>query len=420
MSSFSDVIARSRYGGDARGLAGLAASGERRGGLRSPESAQHEATARAQLLAEGVRADPALLPAVALAASELRERAGIDEPVEVYVFDQASINAFVTRGRKNVIVGLSSGAVNGLSLRELEFVIGHELGHLAFGHVDVDTPSLLKQADTSAKAGMSLRAWQRASEISADRAGLICCGSLAVATSAFFKTLSGVKVEEGSIDPRAFAAQWHELEKEIVDIGGEDNWQITHPFPPLRMQAMLLYWDALAARATTGQPVDTAPPPEVEAAVDRLLAMMDPLARETAQASDPVLVDFLLWGGLVLALADGHLHDAELARLRAILPPARVDAAVAAAGGSLASCLDQFRGVLKKRHGKLKAMEIHRILEGLMQVIHADGTVEAKEVQAFKRIGELLGVGERACELLLARFKAEGGSHAGQGTDRGA
>ena len=45
------------------------------------------------------------------------------------VFDQPSINAFVTRGRSCVMVGLSSGAVNGLSPRELEFVIGHELGN---------------------------------------------------------------------------------------------------------------------------------------------------------------------------------------------------------------------------------------------------------------------------------------------------
>jgi uncharacterized tellurite resistance protein B-like protein len=225
-----------------------------------------------------------------------------------------------------------------------------------------------------------------------------------------------VRVAEGSIDPRAFAAQWQDLEREIINVGTEDHWQVSHPFPPLRMQAMMLYWDALVARARPGQPVDTPPTPEVEAAVDRLLAMMDPLAREGSQASDPLLIDFLLWGGLAISYADGHLHEAELARLKEILPPARVDTALALVNGSFAACLDHFKNVVKQRHGKLKSMEVHRVMEGLMQVMHADGSVDPKEVLAFRKIGETLGVGDRACELLLARFKVEGDQHARQGT----
>ena len=407
VAGLSGVIARSRYRGDVQRLEALSAARSLKGGGRSLEAQHHQATIRAQLLAEGVRADMALLPTVALAVRDLQARAGIAEPLEVYVFDEGSVNAFVTRGRSRVLVGLSSGCVNALTPRELEFVIGHELGHLVFGHVDVDTPHLQDRAEGSARTGMALRAWQRAAEISADRAGLICCGSLGIATSAFFKTLCGVRVPEGSVDPRAFAAQWHELEKEIVDVGSGDHWQGSHPFPPLRMSAMMMYWDSLAARAVPERAVDTAAPDELETSIERLLMLMDPLAREDAQAADPVLVEFLLWGGLAIALADGRLHETELARLREFLPAARLQAAVDEAAGSFAACLDRFRAAVSQRHGKLKAMEIHRIMEGLLQVVHADGTVDPKEVAGFKKLGELLGVGDRACELLMTRFTSD-------------
>jgi len=107
--SLSEVITRSRYRGDVQGLERLASARALKGGAASAEAAEHQATIRARLLAEGVRADAALLPSVALAVKELQDRAGLDEPIEVYVFDEGSVNAFVTRGRSRVIVGLSRG-----------------------------------------------------------------------------------------------------------------------------------------------------------------------------------------------------------------------------------------------------------------------------------------------------------------------
>src|SRR5689334_14902853 len=114
--ALSEVLARSRYRGDVKGLEGLTATRSLRE-RRSMEAAHEQATARARLLAHGVRADGRLLPAVARAVEALRARAGVTEAVEAYVFDEGSVNAFVTRGRSCVLVGLSSGCVNVLSPR---------------------------------------------------------------------------------------------------------------------------------------------------------------------------------------------------------------------------------------------------------------------------------------------------------------
>lgn len=59
-----------------------------------------------------------------------------------------------------------------------------------------------------------------------------------------FKTLSGLGGTDLKIEPSDFTKQWDHLLEEVLSVGDGDYWQMTHPFPPLRMKAMSLYWDA--------------------------------------------------------------------------------------------------------------------------------------------------------------------------------
>ena len=72
----------------------------------------------------------------------------------------------------------------------------------------------------------------------------MCCGSLEVAATALFKTLSGLRIKNLTINPAEFAEQWEHLENEVIEDGDSDHWQLTHPFPPLRMKAMMIFWDS--------------------------------------------------------------------------------------------------------------------------------------------------------------------------------
>lgn len=114
--------------------------------------------------------------------------------------------------RPNVVVSLSAGTllnaatfgsddepyiilspmlIKTFNKEQLKFVIGHECGHIAMGHVLYNTVvntfslfisqvpiigSILDKTQT-----IVLSAWSRRSEISADRAGLLCCKDLEVA-----------------------------------------------------------------------------------------------------------------------------------------------------------------------------------------------------------------------------------------------
>ena len=79
---------------------------------------------------------------------------------------------------------------------------------------------------------MELLSWQRRAEISADRAGLLCCGSLDVASSAFFKIISGLSIPNLKVNPRQLGTQFDHLKEELFRDDTEEmcNRHGLHPF----------------------------------------------------------------------------------------------------------------------------------------------------------------------------------------------
>jgi heat shock protein HtpX len=70
------------------------------------------------------------------------QAAGIGMP-EVGIFESADMNAFATGPRRNAaLVAVSSGLLNGMSQREAEAVLGHEITHVANG--DMVTLTLIQ------------------------------------------------------------------------------------------------------------------------------------------------------------------------------------------------------------------------------------------------------------------------------------
>ena len=98
-------------------------------------------------------------------------------------------------GEKNRRIVLQSGSVDLLTTEELNFLIGHEIGHMLCGH---KTYHMLMEAIYRPAVSHDLRAWMsliklpllkwyRISDFSADRVGLLCCQDINVALSAMIK-----------------------------------------------------------------------------------------------------------------------------------------------------------------------------------------------------------------------------------------
>lgn len=230
----STSLQDARFGRDRELLEQIRADELLKRELARSEVLRQRSMMRARLLSGAVRVNVRLLPNVAQSFARIARHVEGGKELDAYVFADPEINAFVAEGRSHMLVAVSSGAVSALSSEELEFVIGHELGHAVYGHLDVAAGFLIEHGNLDLERCQLLRSFQRAAEVSADRAGLVCCGSLEVAANALFKTLCGLHLPGHTVDPEELAAQWDHLVEEVLDDGRRDQWQLSHPFPPLR------------------------------------------------------------------------------------------------------------------------------------------------------------------------------------------
>lgn len=346
---------------------------------------------RARLLSEAVRVNVKLLPNVAQSFARITRHVEGGKQLEAYVFDEPGIQAFIAEGRSHMLVGVSSGAIRTLSSEELEFVLGHELGHALYGHLDIAAGFLIEHCNLDLERCQLVRSFQRAAEVSADRAGLVCCGSLDVAANAIFKLLCGLHIPGHKVDPAELAEQWDSLREEVLDDGRRDHWQLSHPFPPLRMRALLLFHQM-------------GPGSAADAEVRRLLALMEPSSAQAKDAEDPFLARFLFWGGLYIATADGSMSAEESARLDELAPAGVNVAAALQAGGAAADhSFERFRETRCTRRQKLNAGELHRMAMGLIDMAKRNGGVSQGRVLRLRKLGEELGIAASAVDLLIAK-----------------
>jgi Zn-dependent protease with chaperone function len=128
---------------------------------------------------------------------------------------------------------ISAQFVEHFQTDELRFLIGRELGHIASGHTRY-TSLLSSNGRENGVIAVAFGAWLRRIDYTADRVGLLCCGSLdaairAIAVSAFGSV--GRRVDLG-----AFAGQLKELHAEPSLRMAE--WTASTPYATNRIAAL--------------------------------------------------------------------------------------------------------------------------------------------------------------------------------------
>lgn len=324
---------------------------------------------RRGLLGSALRLTRALAPEVVELIDRCRTVLGIATAAEVYVYPGQEFNAACTAmegGR--VFVLLSSSLVDAFTADELAFVAGHELGHHLFDHHSIPAMAIAQRDPSLA---LELFAWQRAAEISADRAGLACTSGLEAAGSAMFKLTSGLEGTRVAIHVDALLAQAAELvDGEPPSDPGDTrpDWLTTHPYSPLRVRALQLAADSVLFKAS-GPPAA-----ELDAAVTNLLRLMTPeWTREQSEAAEAMRRLFFA-AGVLVASASGDIAEAELEALRKLLGPDSLSAPVRP---------EAVREVLAERMAKAReAVPLARrtqLLRDLSVVALADGRIDGRE-----------------------------------------
>ncbi len=168
--------------------------------------------ALAHLRANGVRVGPHQYPELDAMAENFSARMGIRRP-EVFVVQQTLWNAFAARMVGTDIVVLYSGAIDSLLMggkpEDLGFLLGHELGHHAAGH--------LKPAHRLLRLAFFvpfLPAWHRRTmELSCDRLALAACGDASIAVRGLLSMTVGTTMASKTSVPAALE-QWQQVRRQ--------------------------------------------------------------------------------------------------------------------------------------------------------------------------------------------------------------
>lgn len=147
-------------------------------------------------MASAVRSGPLQIPAAWQAVTEACRILDVSPVPEVYVTPGPVHNAMLI-GFETPFVVLGGGLVQSLSSDELLAVAGHEIAHLKAGHSIYRTALWLLTQISLQLSGAgdlvrlpvwaALKDWERKSELSCDRAGLLACQDPSAALSALVK-----------------------------------------------------------------------------------------------------------------------------------------------------------------------------------------------------------------------------------------
>lgn len=183
------------------------------------------------------------------------ETLDIDRLPEIYTQWCYGINAYTTGGKDNTLLVIYTGAVDLMTDPELTYIVGHEMGHIKSGHVIYNVMAnmiskILVDMGIVGKAALplvlSLGYWNRMSEFTADRAGLLACQDLDAALSAIMKMAGIPKRYFNTANPHVFAEQADEFLHRYGDTANTIIRNISilddsHPWTVLRA-AELIKW----------------------------------------------------------------------------------------------------------------------------------------------------------------------------------
>lgn len=343
-------------------------------------------SARHQLLATSLRLMRGMAPRIDAVTDRCREILEVETELETFVFPSAVFNAACVRPeRGRVFVLLASSLIEAFSEGELAFVIGHELGHHVLDHHRLPAQLALAEA-TPGPLALQLFAWQRYAEISADRAGLLCCRAFGSAAEALFKLASGLRGGLIDVNAGCLLDQVGDMRAELDRLHGRDgqprsDWFATHPFSPLRLQAAKAFAESeLFTPGGTGRAA-------LEAGVVELMSIMEPGYLEDRSETAEYMRRLLFAGGVAVAAASGGIAGEELEQLERFFGegsiPRRLDP-------------DALRADLPRRMGDVRdnvpPLRRAQVVRDLCLVALADGRTDEAERQVLLDIASGIGV----------------------------
>ncbi len=236
-----------------------------------------KAWSQSDILGSSVRVSPRQFPRIHKMVAECAEMLHIPIPTVYVTQNFASINAATFGTDTDSFILVNSATVDRLSDDELKFVIGHECGHIQNSHVTYMTAlhfltnmggMFVRWITTPAL--IALRGWQRRAEITCDRAGLLCVGSMESAQTTMIKLAVGSQALVDELDVDAYLEQLDDIKQ---GIGRVSEYLLSHPYLPKRVRALRMFAESEYYKMRLGEEGGL-PLHEVDAQVDEVISVL--------------------------------------------------------------------------------------------------------------------------------------------------
>lgn len=201
------------------------------------------------VIASGVKITDTTYPELNEIIDMCSKKLSIKRPYAIISHEIGGLNAMTFGSDEEPYIVLSPLLAKSMSKEQLKFVIGHECGHIAMGHMTYHTVVSIAANFAGAipvigplisnGAALPLKAWSRRSEVSADRAGLLCCDDLEVAKRSLLQiTMPFMDAKTVDIDDYVNNSERY-LDKGLLRRIHE--FSDAHPIIPKRIKALDLY-----------------------------------------------------------------------------------------------------------------------------------------------------------------------------------
>lgn len=156
---------------------------------------------------------------------------------KIFLYQDPYINAYTIGFFPPYSIVLTSALVESLSRDEIDFVIGHEMGHIKFGHAKY--LSLISPVGKDvAFISWLYSSWQRKSEYTADRVGFVLTDKIRPAISVMVKLTVGLKLSK-LVNIDSLINQIQESGKGLLTRTSE--LLLTHPYTTNRIKSLVLF-----------------------------------------------------------------------------------------------------------------------------------------------------------------------------------
>ncbi|MEZ4392906.1 MAG: AAA domain-containing protein [Polyangiales bacterium] len=347
---------------------------------------------RRALMANSVRLSEAMAPETWSVAHAARDALRIDKPLEIYQCSGRE-NAAIHLIEEPVVLQVMGRFVNLLDRGAALAAFGHEFGHYLahgpwteLGRLGAVAGSFLSDEAAPPELVRLAAPLSMCQELTADRFGLLACRDLAAHLRLEMICATGLSGDALTWDTDAYLLQCRELVEGVLQRGDTARGG-THPEHGVRAWAAWLFSETREFHAITGHGPATRALADVNAEVERVLALPSLDARwHMFDAPPPELDECALAGCVLVAAADGEVSELEVDTLER----------------AFSKRVAEYAKYLDPEFARARLVEVAPVVKAagedvlravflmLMRVCAADGLLYDTEIDAVMRIGDAL------------------------------